>query len=234
MIAYRLAVFGIVVIAAACGAHRSAPPVAGPSRDSAPASPAPVPLDVPGEETRETRLGRRRDAILAAPPCTPPPPVDTVGWRPAVINGRQLPFRLPPEFQPDPTAEFYHGGARWRAGTRTFLLQNGWWGVDSPSACRAVLPAGEFIVEQSDAEGQRLLTAFPADTVWRPSLLVGGRATTQAELAVLWTILHSLPPVSSLGSRTARVPEPDPWGDCIAAAPGFLHCQVAQHASSIS
>jgi hypothetical protein len=136
-----------------------------------------------------------------------------------VINGRQLPFRLPPEFQPDTTAEFYHGGAQWRAGTRTFLLQNGWLGVDSPSTCTATLPAGEFIVEQSEAEGQRLLTAFPADTVWRPSLLVGGRATTEGEQAVLWTILRSLPPVSSLGSRTARVAEPDPWGDCVAAAP---------------
>jgi hypothetical protein len=234
MIASRLAVLSGLVIAASCGVRPSAPSVAAPKSDTAAPSPAPVPLDVPGEETRETRLGRRRDAILAAPPCTLPPPVDTVGWKPAVINDRQLPLRLPPEFQLDTTEEFYHGGAQWRAGTRTFFLQNGWWGVDSPSACRAVLPAGEFIVEQSDAEGQRLLTAFPADTVWRPSLLVGGRATTQAELAVLWTILHSLPPVSSLGSRTARVPEPDPWGDCIAAAPGFLHCQVAQHASSSS
>lgn len=193
----RLRLWSLValVVPAACGVgHSEKPAVAPEAAETAPASAVPVPLEVPDAETREDRLNRRRDAILAAPPCIIPPPVDTIGWKPQTIGNQPASLRLPPEFRLDTAVDFYHGGLQWRAGARTFYLQNGWWGVDTPSACRATFEAGDYIVEQYDVEGQLALSAFPADTVWRPSIAVGGRATTQAELAVLWTILRSMPP----------------------------------------
>lgn len=184
-------VLGAAVAIAACAGRPVEQPVNAPEVSR----PAPVPpAPAPAEETVQDRLGRRRDAILAAPACTPPAPVDTTGWEPATINGRALPLRLPREFRPDTAPDTYHGGAQWRAGTRTFFMHSGWWGVDSPTACRASFRSGDYIVQRRDEGGKLALTAFPADTVWRPSTLLGGEATNQAELAVLWTILRSLSP----------------------------------------
>lgn len=191
----RFFVLGAAVAIAACAGRPVEQAVSAPGASRpAPVPPAPAPAPAPAEETAQDRIGRRRDAILGAPACTPPAPVDTTGWEPATINGRALPLRLPREFRPDTAPDTYHGGAQWRAGTRTFFMHAGWWGVHSPNACRATFRSGDYIVQRWDEGGKLALTAFPADTVWRPSTLLGGEATTQAELAVLWTILRSLPP----------------------------------------
>jgi hypothetical protein len=147
------------------------------------------------EETENDRLTRGRNAILSAPPCVVPPPADTSAWEPAVTNGRIIPLRLPREFHPDTTAEFRHGGAQWRADVRTFFLENGHWGIHTPTACRASFRAGDYIVEHRTVDGRTILSAFPADPALDLSTRMGGQVVTQAELEVLWTILRSVPPV---------------------------------------
>jgi hypothetical protein len=161
-------------------------------------APPPTPVKVApsvAEETVEDRLSRRRNAILSAPPCVPPPRADTSAWEPAVMNGRVTPLRLPREFQLDTSIEFRHGGAQWRADGRTFFLENGTWGINTPTACRASFRAGDYIVEPRAVDARTILSAFPADTALRLSTRMGGQVATQAELEVLWTILRSVPPL---------------------------------------
>ena len=183
-------VLGWSIAASSCGGRLAQ---GGPAPDEARAAPRSV-ATAPAEETTQDRLNRRRNGILSAPRCAVPPPVDTTGWRPVELDGRPTPLRLPREFQLDTAPDFFHGGVQWRAGARTFFLQNGWWTADGPTACRATFLAGDFIVERHSAGGRMSLAAFPADTVWRPSVVMGGEAGTEAELKLLWTILRSVPP----------------------------------------
>lgn len=143
----------------------------------------------------DARIALRADWMRDAKPCTPPPLVDTTGWQLARLpDGQMANAALPPGFEFDTTARFFHGGVQWRRGKQEFARLRGWWGPSS-SACLLPLGGQSYIVTvHSDTAGVSVF-AFPADTTWGESEAIYAGSPNAADLDLLWTILRSATPV---------------------------------------
>lgn len=178
--------------------------------DSVPLPPLRLP---PGRSTldsiRATNLGRRTWAIQAAPPCHLPRMMDTTGWVPAVARDMAYPITIPPGYVHDTAWTGIHGGVRWEGPSGYLTLTNSWWGPSSDEeylrACRVTTPAGDYIAGQWFGDSNRAIFAFPADTVWRPSIAVTGGGRDTLGLAIAWTVLRTVRAEAPIPYRTAPV-----------------------------
>ena len=180
--------------------------------------PNPFPIDTPADRsslamTRARNTAPRVWAMQHARPCRPVSLADTTGWesilptegpRPSAVTaypgaglGRAR-IILPPAFTRDTAFRSYHGGYGWAAGETKFRMESGYWGVQYAgkivTACRVVTAAGAYVVQESMQDGRYSFYAFPVDSVWRPSVMISGVATTEQGLRGPWTAFALMTP----------------------------------------
>jgi hypothetical protein len=138
--------------------------------------------------------------VANARPCRPVAVVDTSGWR-ATASPYTLGV-LPPMLTPDTSFRAYHGGLRWAGQGMTFTVTRGWWGIGYDSvgrllSCRVTARTGEYIVHEVRDSAGFAFTAIRGQPVCMPSVVITGRAPSEAALRVLWTALMVIPPIPS-------------------------------------
>lgn len=149
------------------------------------------------DSSAKARLARRRDVMLMAPKCQVPEPFDTTSWVDALPAEAGVHVRLPKEFMRDSQFASYHGGVKWTAAARMFVLENGWWYPElayrpGAGSCRVRVSSGVWVVDQSTDTAGYNWSAIPADTEWGPSLRVGAHARRPEDLRLAWTVLATL------------------------------------------
>lgn len=204
-------ILGMLFSIAACAPHGT--PAPGPGMvyvsvldrfDSVPIPPLRVaPESSRLDSIRASNLAPRTWGIRNAPPCRLPRMVDTTGWVPAAAVEVRHPITIPPSYHHDSAWVGVHGGSRWGDGTGFLLLENGWWGPDVRGgflrARRVTTPDGDYLVGITIGDGTYFMRAFPADTVWRPSIAFAAWGRDSMGLAIGWTVLRTITSKARIG-----------------------------------